>query len=64
VFYKEYEILKKARSQLIRKGTNSLPQELQKDVEEHSRVDDLALGAIIALGALALLTYFGGKDRE
>jgi hypothetical protein len=33
-------------------------------VEEHNRVGDLALGAIIGLGALALLSLFTDTSDE
>jgi hypothetical protein len=60
----EYQTLKNARKELFRQGTNSLPEDLRREVEEHNRVGDLALGAIIGLGALALLSLFTDTSDE
>lgn len=55
---------KKDREELLRKGTNSLPEELRPEIEEHSRVGDLALGAIIGLGAAALPSLFLSASED
>lgn len=60
----EYAMLQRARSELLKQGTNILPADLRRELEEHHRTGDLALGAIIGLGALALLSYVLGKDAS
>ena len=41
-----------------------MPSELKAEIEEHDRLGDVALGAIIGLGALALIVLLlsGGKE--
>ena len=60
----EYQLLNKARQELLKKGSDRLPSELKTEIEEHDRLGDLALGAIIGLGALALIALLlsGGKE--
>jgi hypothetical protein len=59
----EYAMLQRARSELLKQGTNILPEDLRRELEVHHRTGDLALGAIIGLGTLALLSYVLGKDK-
>ncbi len=60
----EYQLLKKAREELVKKGTDRLPPDIKTEIEEHDRVSDFAFGAIIGLGALALIAALlsDGKD--
>ena len=52
----EYQLLQKAKKELTRSGTRSLPPEVKKGAEdENVSLADFALGAIVGLGALALL---------
>ena len=52
----EYQFLQKARMELARSGTNRLPEQVKKDAEEGNvSLADLALGAIVGLGAIALI---------
>lgn len=57
----EYDLLK-TREELIRKGSESLPPDVRSDIEEHNRLGDLALGAIIGVGAVALLALLLGDN--
>jgi hypothetical protein len=52
----EYQLLQKAKRELARSGTGSLPEKVKKEAEEgHVSLADFALGAIVGLGALALI---------
>jgi predicted transcriptional regulator len=55
----EYELLQKVRQELVSKGSDTLPQNLRNQVEEQTRIGDLALGALIGLGAIAFLSLLG-----
>lgn len=61
VLEEEYDLLK-TREELIRKGSESLPPDVRSDIEEHNRLGDLALGAIIGVGAVALLALLLGDN--
>jgi len=61
----EYQLLQKAKRELARSGTKSLPEEVKKEVEENDvSLVDFALGAIVGLGAIALLVALlsGSED--
>ena len=59
----EYQLLQKAKMELARSGTKSLPQNVKKDAEEANvSLADLALGAIVGLGAVALIVALLGED--
>ena len=59
----EYQLLQKARMELTRSGTNSLPEKVKKDAEEGNvSLADFALGAIVGLGAVALIVALLGED--
>ena len=60
----EYQLIKKAREELIKKGSDCLPSDLKDEIKEHDRLEDLALGAIIGVGALALLALLFGDDKK
>lgn len=52
----EYQLLQKAKMELARSGTKSLPPKVKEDAEEGNvSLADLALGAIVGLGAIALI---------
>jgi len=59
----EYQLLKKAREELIKKGSDRLPPDLKGEIEEHSRLGDFAFGAIIGVSALALLALLLGNGE-
>jgi len=53
----EYQLLQRAKKELARSGTKSLPEGVKKEMEQGNfSLADFALGAIVGLGALALLT--------
>lgn len=52
----EYQLLQKAKRELAKSGTESLPEGVKKEVEQGNlSLADFALGAIVGLGAVALL---------
>jgi len=52
----EYQLLQRAKKELARSGTKSLPEGVKKEMEQGNfSLADFALGAIVGLGALALL---------
>jgi hypothetical protein len=51
----EYELLQKAKKALIQNGTNGLPANVRKEVNEKTPLVDFALGAIVGAGAVILL---------
>jgi len=60
----EYELLQRARRELAKSGTGRLPEKVKKEAEEGNvSLADFALGAIVGLGALALVAaLLGGSD--
>ena len=59
----EYQLLQKAKAELARSGTKSLPENLRKKAEEDNiSTADFALGAIVGFGALALLLALLGDS--
>jgi hypothetical protein len=48
----EYELLQKAKKALIQNGTNGLPPNVRKEVNEKNPIADFALGAIARARAL------------
>ncbi len=60
----EYQLLQKAKRELARRGTGRLPEEMRNEAEEGNvSLADFALGAIVGLGAIALIAaLFGGSD--
>ena len=61
----EYQLLQKAKSELARSGTKSLPEEVKREVEQRGfSLADFALGAIVGLGALALLVAILGASED
>ena len=55
----EYEKINEARQELAKYGHNRLPQETKQDID----LGSFTLGAIAALGALALI-YLLSKGNE
>jgi len=61
----EYQLLQKARNELAQSGTRSLPERVKEDAEKRNiSLADFALGAIVGLGALALLAVLFGDSEE
>jgi hypothetical protein len=61
----EYQLLQKAKKELARNGTKSLPANVRKRVEEDNfSPADFALGAIVGIGAIALLAALLGGSEE
>jgi len=59
----EYQLLQKAKRELARSGTKSLPEDVRRKVEQGNfSLADFALGAIVGLGALALLVALLGSE--
>ena len=59
----EYQLLQKAKRELARSGTKSLPQKVIEEAKEGDvSLADLALGAIVGLGAIALVAALLGED--
>ena len=61
----EYQLLQKAKRELARSGTKSLPKGVRREAEQSNfSPADFALGAIVGLGALALLVALldGSED--
>lgn len=60
----EYQLLQKAKKELARNGTKSLPDNVRKRAEEDNiSPADFALGAIVGIGAIALLAILlGGSE--
>ena len=59
----EYQLLQKAKRELAKSGTNSLPPDvLKKAKEDQVSLVDLALGAIVGIGAIAILAAILGDD--
>ena len=51
----EYELLQKAKRELARSGTKSLPKDVREKIEQRHPLADFALGAIVGVGAIVLL---------
>jgi len=61
----EYELLQKAKKALIQNGTNGLPPNMRKEVNEKNPLADFALGAIVGAGAVILLAaLLGSSDSQ
>jgi len=61
----EYQLLQKAKRELARSGTKSLPKKVKEEVEQSNfSLADFALGAIVGLGALALLVALLGDSKD
>ena len=61
----EYQLLQKAKKELARSGTKSLPKPVRKEIDEGNRLGDFALGAIVGVGALLLIVaLLGSSDSE
>jgi hypothetical protein len=60
----EYQMLQKAKMELARSGTKSLPPKVVDDAKKGDvSLVDLALGAIVGLGAAALIAALLGDDE-
>jgi len=57
---KEYDLLTEARNKLIHSGTHSFNEDFRQK-KEVKDVDSLALGALVGLGALAILFLMSGN---
>lgn len=60
----EYEKLKKAREELLRKGIDRLPDEIKAEAEGCSRAGDFALGVLVGLGAATLIWLLTKASEE
>ena len=60
----EYQLLQKAKRELARSGTKSLPEEVREKIEQQYSLADFALGAIVGLGALALIVALLGGSED
>ena len=61
----EYQLLQKAKRELTRSGTKSLPEGVKREAEQSNfTLADFALGAIVGLGALALLVALLGGSED
>ena len=61
----EYQLLQKAKRDLARSGTKSLPENVRKRAEEDDISPvDFALGAIVGMGAIALLVALLGGSED
>lgn len=56
---KEYNKIVEARKELVKRGARALPDDVEKEVD----ADSFTLGAIVAIGALALL-YLLSRNGE
>ena len=60
----EYQLLQKAKRELARSGTKSLPKPIREKVDERNSFADFALGAIVGVGALLLLAALLGSSED
>jgi hypothetical protein len=61
----EYQLLQKAKRELARSGTGSLPEKVKQEANEGNvSLADFALGAIVGLGALALIAALLGGSED
>jgi hypothetical protein len=58
----EYQLLQDAKKALIKNGTNGLPKEVNERINQDNRLADFALGAIVGVGAVALLALLLGSS--
>ena len=59
----EYNMIVRARSELAHRGLKSLDSLPLKREQVPSNLESFALGAIVGLGALALLSYLLGEEE-
>jgi hypothetical protein len=59
----EYGMIVKARSELANRGLRSLDSLRLKKDQVPDNLESFALGAIVGLGALALLSYLLGDEK-
>ncbi len=59
----EYDELLHAKRELMRKGLESLPDELLED-EEDDEGEDFTMGLLVGLGAAALVYLLAQKKQE
>ena len=60
----EYQLLQEAKRELARRGTKSLPEGVKEKIEQQYSLADFALGAIVGLGALALIVALLGGSED
>ena len=59
----EYETIMRAKSELANRGLRSLDSTPIKKEERPANLESFAIGAIVGLGAVALLSYLLGGEE-